>query len=239
MWIWLQSYPADVVGLQQLESQVQWTTNTRNIMLDMIFEFQIATCLPIKRTLSISCLFVCLLAWLVAVVSLQVEASPLGVTKALDHCVPQMQHRTAFFGLLGLADGLSLTRIGCQFCLGEQQKTTKNHWLYAVYKGLCYLHVGIAKSHHMDPYETMWEVFFSMAHVNREFQPTQSEWFVYHCSTGEKIASQAVDLHGGTLLTWFLGTRFASTWTNQISPTKGSCVRELFHCLQEKSRLVH
>ena len=62
MWIWLQSYPADVVGLQQLESQVQWTTNTRNIMLDMIFEFQIATCLPIKRTLSISCLFVCLIS---------------------------------------------------------------------------------------------------------------------------------------------------------------------------------
>ena len=46
-------------------------------------------------------LFVCLLAWLVAVVSLQVEASPLGVTKALDHCVPQMQKSDSFFRVAG------------------------------------------------------------------------------------------------------------------------------------------
>ena len=33
-------------------------------------------------------------------------------------------------------------------------------------------YIEILISHYMDPYETMWEGFFSMAHVNRESQPT-------------------------------------------------------------------
>jgi len=47
---------------------------------------------------------------------------------------------------------------------------------------------------YLDPYETTWEVFFSMVHVNRESHPI-------HCSTGEKSHPKQWTFMRGTLLT--------------------------------------